>query len=221
MAIREKPEERKTRALAILKNLKKRYPAATTALNWSNPLELLIATILSAQCTDERVNKVTADLFKKYRSAADFASANPEELQNDIKSAGFYRQKAKSIIITCKMIAEKFGGRVPDTMDELLTLAGVARKTANVLLGTAFGKNEGIAVDTHVGRVALRLGLVNSTTNSKDAVKIEKDLMELCPQKDWAFFSHALILLGREICQARNPKHDQCPLFDFCPSRTI
>jgi endonuclease-3 len=221
MASRETFEERKKRAGEILKQLKKRYPKATCALNWSTPLELLVATILSAQCTDERVNLLTKELFKKYPSAADYARADEAELQEDIRSAGFFRQKAKSIVNACGLIEENFGGKVPDTMEELLTLPGVARKTANVLLGTAYGKNEGIAVDTHVGRVALRLGLVNSTANSKDAVKIEKGLMELIPQKDWAFFSHAIILLGREICSARKPDHENCPLNTMCPSVNI
>jgi endonuclease-3 len=214
-------EDRQLRTREILKRLKKYYPAATCALDFSSPLELLIATILSAQCTDVRVNIVTKNLFKKYRSACDFANADEEELQQDIRSTGFFRQKTKSIIGACKAICEKFGGKVPETMEELITLPGVARKTANVVLGTACGKNEGIAVDTHVGRVALRLGLVTTTDNSKDAVKIEKELMELVPQKDWAYFSHAIVLLGREICSARKPNHAECPLNDLCPSRDI
>jgi endonuclease-3 len=221
MAKQESLEQRKLRAEAILKILKKKYAAATTALNWTSPLELLVATILSAQCTDARVNIVTQTLFKKYKSAADFASADTVDLEQDIRTAGFYHQKAKSIQGACKMIVERFGGNVPQTMEELILLPGVARKTANVVLGTAFKKNEGIAVDTHVGRVAIRLGLVTSTTDSKDAVKIEKDLMELIPRKDWTFFSHAIIFLGRDICQARSPKHDVCPLNALCPSVDI
>jgi endonuclease-3 len=221
MSEKESLDARKKRAGEILKQLRKKYPAATCALNWTTPLELLIATILSAQCTDERVNIVTKSLFKKYRSAKDFATADETALQEDIRTAGFYRQKTKSIMNACRLIVENFGGKVPATMAELVTLPGVARKTANVVLGTAYKKNEGIAVDTHVGRVAMRLGLVVSTENSKDAVKIEKDLMEIVPQKDWAFFSHAIILLGREICSARKPLHDECPLKALCPSATL
>jgi endonuclease-3 len=214
-------QARQLRVREILKQLKKKYPKASCSLGWTNPLELLIATILSAQCTDQRVNIVTKDLFKKYRSACDFANADEAELQQDIRSTGFYRQKTKSIIGACKAICEKFNGKVPQTMEELITLPGVARKTANVVLGTACNINEGIAVDTHVGRVTLRLGLITTTDNSKDAVKIEKELMDLIPQKDWAFFSHAIILLGREICSARKPNHAACPLFDLCPSNNI
>jgi endonuclease-3 len=221
MPMKEKPEERKKRAIQILKILKKTWPDATCELNWSNPLELLVATILSAQCTDQRVNIVTKDLFKKYRTATDYVFAEPVTFEQEVRTAGFYRQKTKSILAACKLIAEKFGGSVPQTMEELITLPGVARKTANVVLGTAYGKNEGIAVDTHVGRVSLRLGLVTSTADPKDAVKIEQDLMALIPRKDWCFFSHAVILLGRRICRAQNPDHPNCPLNKFCPSATI
>jgi endonuclease III len=221
MAIKEKPEDRKTRAMEILKVLKKTNPKATCALNWSSPLELLVATILSAQCTDLRVNLVMKDLSTKYRTAADYAGAEPAQFEQEIRSAGFYRQKTKSILSACKLIVEKFGGKVPQTMEELITLPGVARKTANVVLGTAFEKNEGIAVDTHVGRIALRLGLVTTTAYSKDAVKIEQELMELIPRKDWSFFSHAVILLGRQTCKAQNPDHANCPLNKLCPSATI
>jgi len=206
---------------AIVKILRKRYPKATTALNWSNPYELLVATILSAQCTDVRVNIVTPALFKRFPNPAACAAADPGEIEKHIQTAGFYRQKTKSIQGACKKIVDQFGGQVPDTMEQLITLPGVARKTANVLLGTAFGKNEGVAVDTHVGRVSIRLGLVTSTTNSKDAIKIEQDLMTLIPRKDWTFFSHAIILLGREICHARGPEHVKCPLNPLCPSRDI
>lgn len=221
MAATETPDERKARAGEILKILKKAYPKATTALNWSTPLDLLVATILSAQCTDVRVNIVTKDLFRKYRTAADYAAADDAEFMDMIRTTGFYRQKAKAIKKACGLLVANFGGRVPETMAELITLPGVARKTANVVLGTAFGKNEGIAVDTHVGRVSIRLGLVTSTANSKDAVKIEQDLMALIPRKDWTCFSHAIILLGREICHARGPEHDKCPLRTFCPSSDI
>jgi endonuclease-3 len=218
MAAKEKPEERKKRAMEILKILKKTYPDATCALVWSTPLELLVATILSAQCTDVRVNVVTRELFKKYKCAADYAKAAAADFEQEIRTAGFYRQKTKSIQAACRMIEEKFGGQVPKTMAELITLPGVARKTANVVLGTAYELNEGIAVDTHVGRVALRLGLVTTTTDSKDAVKIEQELMALIPQKDWTFFSHAIILLGRQVCRAQKPNHEQCPLNKVCPS---
>ncbi|MFA5866307.1 MAG: endonuclease III [Phycisphaerae bacterium] len=218
MPVREKPEDRKKRAMEILKILKKTYPRATTALNWAAPLELLVATILSAQCTDTRVNIVTKDLFKKYRAAGDYISADPAELEQMVRTCGFYRQKTKSIKHTCRMIVDKFSGKVPDTMEELITLPGVARKTANVVLGAAFGKNEGIAVDTHVGRVTMRLGLITSTTDPKNAVKIEHDLMELIPRKNWTFFSHGLVLHGREICHARKPEHDKCPLNKLCPN---
>ncbi len=207
----------KSRAKKILKILKKKYKGATTELNWKDPFQLLVATILSAQCTDVRVNQVTKELFKKYKTPKDFAEADIDELQEIIRPTGFFRQKSKSLINSSKAIVERFGGQVPDNMKELTELPGVARKTANVILGTAFGKNEGIAVDTHVGRVAVRLKLV-STDNTKDAVLIEKELMELFPRKDWSFVSHALILLGRYICQARKPKHDECPLKDVCPT---
>ncbi len=219
--MKEKPEERKKRAIEILKILRKTWPKATCELTWSNPLELLVATIMSAQCTDQRVNIVTKELFKKYRTAADYAAAEPAKFEQEIRTAGFYRQKTKSILNACKLIVEKFGGSVPQTMADLTSLPGVARKTANVVLGTAYGKNEGIAVDTHVGRVSLRLGLVTATTDSKDAVKIEQDLMELIPRKDWSFFSHAIILLGRRICRAQNPDHANCPLNKLCPSANI
>jgi len=221
MGAKETQEQRKQRAIQILKLLKKAYPKATTALNWSNPLELLVATSLSAQCTDVRVNIVTADLFKKYKTAAEYVAADQAELEQMIRTAGFYRQKAKSIKAACAIIVDRFAGNVPQTMEELVTLPGVARKTANVVLGTVFGKNEGIAVDTHVGRGALRLGLITSTKDSKDAVKIEKDLMELIPREDWTFFSHSIILLGREICHARSPEHAICTLNKLCPSANI
>ncbi len=207
----------RARAKDVLKLLKKHYKSVTTELNWKSPFQLLVATILSAQCTDVRVNQVTKELFKKYKRPEDFANADPRELQDIIRSTGFFRQKTKSLIGASRAIVDKFGGKVPDNIDELISLPGVARKTANVVLGTAFGKNQGIAVDTHVGRVAVRLKLV-STENTKDAVLIEKELMELFPRKDWNFVSHALILLGRYICRARGPKHEECPLKDICPT---
>jgi len=215
---RQPPSDLKARAGKILRALKKRYPGATTALNWSDPLQLLVATILSAQCTDTRVNEVTGELFKKYRTAKDYAEADQREFEQEIRSTGFFRQKTKSIKAACKTIAEKFHGKVPSTMQELTALPGVARKTANVVLGTALGRNEGIVVDTHVGRVSLRLGLTRSAKDSKDAVKIENDLMEIIPRKDWTFFGHALILHGRETCRARKPKCDECILLKICPT---
>lgn len=211
-------EDKKRRAGKILSLLRKGYRDATTALTHSNPLQLLVSTILSAQCTDERVNMVTPGLFLKYRTAADFANAKPVELESLIKTTGFFRQKAKSIQGACRLIVEKFGGEVPQTMDELLTLPGVARKTANVVLGTAFGKNEGIVVDTHVGRVAWRLGLTWTGRTTKDAPRIEQDLMQIVPRKDWTFFAHALVWHGRLVCTARKPKCSECKLAPHCPS---
>jgi len=207
-----------TRAKAIFKRLRKHYPRVTTALNWSNPLELLVATILSAQCTDQRVNQVTANLFPKYRTTRDYAQADPARFEQEIRTAGFFRQKTKSIIKAAQEILDRFDGCVPDTMEELTSLPGVARKTANVVLGTAFGKNEGIAVDTHVGRVSLRLALSPGAKDSKDAVCIEQDLMKLIPRKDWTFFSHAMILHGRQVCHAAKPQCPICPLLDLCPT---
>lgn len=206
--------KRQERMKKILPILKKTYPAAKCSLEHGNPLQLLVATILSAQCTDERVNIVTKDLFRKYRSAADYAKAAPEELEKDIQSTGFYRNKAKSIRGMAQSLLDQHGGRVPDTMKQLVDLAGVGRKTANVVLGNAFGKNVGVVVDTHVARLSERLGLTKQT----DPVKIEQDLMQVVPQKDWTLFSHLLIFHGRKICQARKPKCPQCPLKDFCPS---
>ena len=189
----ETVQQRKTRAGRILARLRRLYPNATTALHHRNALELLIATMLSAQSTDETVNKVTPALFERYRTARDFAEADPAELEEQIRSTGFFRQKARAVIGACRTIVERFGGEVPQTMQELLQLPGVARKTANLVLGTWFGKNEGIVVDTHVGRLAHRLGLVWSARNEKDAARIEQDLMQLIPRKDWTFFAHALI----------------------------
>jgi len=197
----------------ILEILKKEYPEAKTALEHENPLELLVATILSAQCTDERVNKVTPLLFKKYKNAGDFAESNLEELKNIIHSTGFYNQKARFIKKMAEKLVENYEGKVHDSMNELLTLPGVARKTANVVLGSAFRKVEGIVVDTHVKRVSRRLGI----TEEKNPEKIEKDLMNVIPKDDWIFISHALILHGRNLCRARNPICDKCPLLDYCP----
>lgn len=199
----------------ILRGLERDYPNAQCALKHSNPLELLIATILSAQCTDERVNVVTRDLFHKYRSPKDYADARREELESDIRSTGFFRNKTKSIQGACRLILDRFGGRVPDTMEELLELPGVARKTANVVLGVAYGKADGIVVDTHVHRVARRLEL----TQEEDAGKIERDLMKLIPRDNWISFSHQMIHHGRRICKARKPLCPACSVEKVCNSK--
>ena len=201
------------RTRKILSALERAYPNAHCELNFSSPLELLVATILSAQCTDKRVNLVTADLFKKYRSARDFAGADISELENEIRSTGFYKNKAKNIKACCAALVEEFGGEVPRTMDELHALAGVGRKTANVVLGNAFDINVGVVVDTHVTRLSNRLGLVKGT----DAVKIEQDLMKLAPQTGWTLFSHLLIWHGRRRCAARKPDCMDCEVLEFCP----
>ncbi len=205
--------DKKKHAAQIIKRLKKEYPDAHCALIHTNAFELLIATILSAQCTDVRVNIVTADLFRKYRSPQDYLKVSQEELQQDIRSTGFFRNKAKNIQAACEKITENFGGNIPETMDELLTLNGVARKTANVVLGNAFGIASGVVVDTHVSRLTQRLGLTAETTPEK----IEKDLSELVPKKDWIMFPHWLISHGRAICQARKPKCAECILEVLCP----
>ena len=195
--------------------LSKVYPNPDTELVHSNPLELLIATILSAQTTDKLVNSLTPALFEQYKTAKDFATARPEELFPYIKQVNFFGNKAKNIIASAKIIDEKYDGKVPDTMEELDALPGVARKTANVVLWNAFGKNEGFCVDTHVMRMSQRLGL----TKQKDPVKIEKDLMKIVPQKEWGTFAHYLILHGRHFCIARTHTCDNCPLEDLCPDR--
>lgn len=197
----------------IIKRLKKEYPDAHCALDHTNAFELLIATILSAQCTDVRVNKVTADLFRKYRKPADYISVPQTELEEDIRSTGFYRNKAKNIQAACQKIIDDFDNEVPNDIDKLLTLNGVARKTANVVLGNAFGIASGVVVDTHVRRLSNRLGL----TKQQDPVKIENELNELVPKKDWVMFPHWLIWHGREICKARKPLCDKCVLEDICP----
>jgi len=204
----------KDRTRKIIAQLKKAYPDAKCSLNHSNPLELLIATILSAQCTDDRVNIVTADLFRKYRSCADYLKASTSELQNDVRTTGFFRNKTKSIQGACKALNEQYGDRVPETMEELLELPGVARKTANVVLGNAFGIASGVVVDTHVSRLSQRLGL----TTNKTPEKIERDLVELVPKKDWIDFSHLLIYHGRRVCKARKPLCEQCVVERHCPS---
>ncbi|MBA2493114.1 MAG: endonuclease III [Acidobacteria bacterium] len=205
--------DKKKRTAEIIKRLKKEYPDAHCALNHANAFELLIATILSAQCTDVRVNIVTAELFRKYRRPQDYLQVSPEELEQDIRSTGFFRNKAKNIQAACEKIIENFGGEIPNTMDEILTLNGVARKTANVVLGNAFGIASGVVVDTHVSRLSQRLGLTEKTTPEK----IEKDLAELVPKKDWIIFPHLLIWHGRRICQARKPKCAECVLENICP----
>ncbi len=214
----ERLADTRKRARRIIAALRKLYPEASCALQHRDPLQLLIATILSAQSTDETVNKVTHVLFARFRTAKALAEAPRETIEEVIHSTGFFRQKAKSIQGACRKIIDDFGGNVPDAMDDLLTLPGVARKTANVVLGMAFGKNEGLVVDTHVGRLATRLGLTWSSKNSKDAVKIEQDLMEIVPRKDWTFTSHALIWHGRLVCAARKPNCDACLLAKDCPS---
>jgi endonuclease-3 len=206
--------DRKTAALETIKRLEIVHPDAKIALNFSNPLELLIATILSAQCTDKRVNIVTKSLFKRYRTAQDYAKADLKTLEEEIKSTGFYHNKAKNIKKCCQMLVEKFNGQIPKTMDELLQLPGVARKTANIVLANAYGVVEGIAVDTHVRRLAKRLGL----TDNENPDKIEKDLMEIVPQKSWARITDLLIFHGRRICTAKHPNCTDCVLNDFCPS---
>ena len=196
----------------IIALLKKRYPDARCALHFNSPLEPLVATILSAQCTDERVNKVTAELFKKYKTAEDYARVTQEVFEKDIRSTGFYKNKARSIINCCRKIAQVHGGKVPGTLDELVALDGIGRKTANVILGNAFGV-PGITVDTHVKRVSYRLGL----TEHQDPVKIEYDLMELVPRKEWRHFSHLIIFHGRYTCMARKPLCERCVIEPLCP----
>jgi endonuclease III len=199
---------------AILVELRRLYPDAKTSLNFSNPLELLVSTMLSAQSTDVLVNRVTAELFKKYRHVEDYATVSQEELEKDIQSSGYYHTKAKNIRAAAQRIMTTYGGEVPRTMEDLVTLPGVGRKTANVVLGNAFGIVEGIVVDTHVGRLARRLGW----TTNEDPVQVEKDLMRIIPRKDWLDLSHMLIYHGRAICFARKPLCAQCALVHLCPS---
>jgi len=202
------------RVVQVLNILRDEYNNAETALNYKSPLEMLVATILSAQCTDERVNKVTSKLFKKYRKVEDFANATQDELEQDIRSTGFFRNKAKNIIGASTLIVSKFDGRVPRTMAELLTLPGVARKTANVVLHNAYGIVVGIVVDTHIGRLSRRLGF----SKSKDAVKVEQDLMKIIPKSDWANIAYWLIDHGRKVCKSQRPMCNKCPLNELCPS---
>ncbi len=211
MSVATKKQER---AHDIAVRLKQMYPKAKCSLDFTNAFELLIATMLSAQSTDARVNIVTKSLFRKYPDAAAFARATQQEMERDVKQTGFYRNKAKAVIAAAKAIMERHGGEVPSTMDELTTLPGVGRKTANVVLSNAFKKPVGVVVDTHVARLSGRLGL----TESSDPVKIEEDLMQLIPQKEWTSFSHRLIEHGRAICIARKPKCSECRLNELCPS---
>ncbi|MGD2127289.1 MAG: endonuclease III [Desulfobacteraceae bacterium] len=199
------------RVREIIKILVKKYPDAGTALRFTNPLELLVATVLSAQCTDERVNKVTQDLFKKYKSAKDYAKVHIGQLEEDIRPTGFFRNKAKAIKGFSTDLVKKFNGQVPANLDDLVSLAGIGRKTANLVLGEAFGI-PGIVVDTHVLRLAQRIGL----TKNKDAVKVEFDLMEVVPKNQWTLFSNLLILHGRAICAARKPRHEECAILHLC-----
>jgi len=210
-------ESSKRRIVKIIRILEKEYPGSRTALRFETPLQILVATILSAQCTDERVNQLTPALFKKYPDAAAFAAADRAELEMDVRPTGFFRNKAKSIIGAAARIVGDFGGRVPETMAELITLPGVARKTANIVLSSAFGKAEGIAVDVHVKRLSGRLGL----SRQEDPEKIEQDLLKIVPRKDWLDFNYLLVNHGRRICQARKPKCPECRLVDLCPSACL
>jgi len=209
--------KRKTQARKIIARLKREYPDATCALQHHSALELVVATILSAQCTDARVNMVTPHLFAKYRTAADYAAADPRVLEKEIQSTGFFRNKTKSIIGMAQALVERHGGEVPQTMEELTALPGVGRKTANVILGTWFKKNEGVVVDTHVHRLTRLLGL----TRQDDPVKIEQDLMEIVPRADWTWFSHTLIQHGRNVCIARRPRCADCVVNRLCPSSQV
>ncbi len=209
--------QQKARARKIIARLKREYPDATCALQHRSALELVVATILSAQCTDARVNMVTPHLFAKYRSAADYAAADPRVLEKEIQSTGFFRNKTKSIIGMAQALVERHGGEVPQTMEELTALPGVGRKTANVILGTWFRKNEGVVVDTHVHRLSRLLGL----TRQDDPVKIEQELMQIVPRDDWTWFSHTLIQHGRAVCIARRPRCADCVLNRLCPSSQV
>ena len=212
--VKESAQQLQRRTVEIVARLRKKIPSPRTALNFSDPLELLVATILSAQATDVRTNEITAHLFRKYRTAADYANADAATLQEEIKASGFFRQKTKALMGVGRMLVEKFGGKVPETMEGLLELPGVARKTANVVLGSAMGKACGVVVDRHVARVATRLEL----TAKADPAKIEQDLMAIVPRDQWIDFGHLLVLHGRSICVARTPKCEQCVLNDICPS---
>jgi endonuclease III len=211
---KESQQQRATRTGTILERLSKRYPDAKIVLNYSNNWELLVSVMLSAQCTDKKVNEVTAHLFKKYRTLEDYVRAKPKEFEQAIRPTGFFRAKTARVLAAAKIVKEKFGGQVPRTMEEILTIPGVARKTGNVVLGNAYAVTEGIAVDTHVMRVSQRLGL----TAHKDPNKIEQDLMALIPKKDWFKTTYLFIEHGRNICMAKAPRCDACPVNDLCPS---
>jgi len=213
----ERMKSARDRLPEIIEVLRREFPESRTALKFETPFQILVATILAAQCTDERVNKVTPGLFRKYPTAAAFASADREELENEIRSTGFFRIKAKSILGAAKKIVEDFGGRVPDTMAELLILPGVARKTANIVLSAGYGKAEGIAVDTHVRRLAGRLGL----SRESDPEKIEGDLMRIVPREDWLDLNSMLVDHGRKTCRARKPDCPACPIRHLCPSANV
>lgn len=211
------PRKRKAQAAKILKGLRELYPDAHCELDYANPLELAVATILSAQCTDKRVNAITPPLFEKYRTARDYAQADLRDLESLIHSAGFFRSKALSIKEMAKTLVRDFNGVMPRTMDELLRLRGVARKTANVILGNAYGQAEGVVVDTHMKRLAFRMGL----TNEESPEKVEKDLISLLPRKEWIYFSHAMIWHGRRVCKAIAPNCPACALNKICPRRGV
>ncbi|MCC7293280.1 MAG: endonuclease III [Phycisphaerales bacterium] len=215
---RESLKHRQARCRALIALLRKLYPDADCALEHGGAWELLVATILSAQSTDVTINKITPILFAAYPTPQALADAPIEHLEEIIHSSGFFRQKAKNIQASARRLVEEFGGEVPDTLEALTTLPGVARKTANVVLGTHFGKNEGVVVDTHVGRLAVRLGLTWNGRDGKDAVKIEQDLMQVVPREDWTYLGHALILHGRQVCDARKPRCESCTLSALCPS---
>lgn len=208
---------KKERAKVVFERLQKRYPEPEPALDWTNAWELLVATVLAAQCTDERVNKVTPGLFRRWPEIADFAHAEVEELEEAVRSTGFFRNKAKNLKAAATRVMDEYDGEVPRTMAELTTLPGVARKTANIVLSNAFGIHEGIAVDTHVKRLSFRMGLTSNT----DPVKIEKDLMPLYPREAWGDINHFLVYFGREVCNARKPACPECELGDICPKKGV
>ncbi|MBS3818646.1 endonuclease III [bacterium] len=207
-------KDSRERVREIIKILRNQYPQSQTALHFKTPLQILIATILSAQSTDEKVNQITPSLFQKYKTVHDFATASQAELENDIRSTGFYRNKAKSVIKACQKIVQDFGGEIPENMEDLVKLPGVARKTANIVLSSAFHKAEGIAVDTHVKRLSYRLGL----SSQKNPDKIEKDLMEIVSRENWLDFNYMLVNHGRRVCQAKKPRCPQCAVKHLCPS---
>ena len=215
--LKESLKDKKKRIQKIIRLLKRYYPSVQCALTHKNPLQLLIATILSAQCTDKRVNEVTKTLFKKYPSVRDFAKSSLQELEKDIRPTGFFRSKADKIKNTCKKLINNFNGKVPSNMEDLVSLPGVGRKTANVVLGTAFNIADGVVVDTHVSRLSYRLNF----TSFKDAEKIEQNLIQLLPTSQWIYFSHALILHGRQVCKARKPQCHVCFLSDICPQKGV